>query len=362
MGTADSGHHVRMPHYVFLTGATGFVGMETLARLLERPGREVVALIRADDNAGAHDRLEDVLGRLGLGHESGRVHAVAGDVTQDGLGLAPDEREAIAARVDAVVHCAASVSFALPLPESREINVEGTRRVLELALEAPELERFVHVSTAYVAGTYPGEFGEDEHDRGQDFRNAYEQSKWEAEGVVRAADGLPLTVVRPSIVVGDSETGWTAAFNVLYHPLKAYARGQVDTIPADPDSIVDVVPVDFVADGILAALDAPEPLATLALVAGECAPRLVELTEAAARYFELPPPALEGEPPAELEAFLPYFTVATRFDDANARAFGLEAPRIEDYFDRLMDFAVAAQWGKREVPRRPTTARSAPAA
>jgi len=347
---------------VFLTGATGFVGMETLARLLERPDREVLALIRADDSAGADARLRDVLERLGLESEAARVLAVAGDVTAPGLGLTAPERHAVASRIDAVIHCAASVSFALPLPESRAINVEGTRRVVELARRAPGLERFVHVSTAYVAGTHPGVFGEDEHARGQGFRNPYEQSKWEAEGLVRAQDGLPLTVVRPSIVVGDSETGWTAAFNVLYHPLKAFARGYVDTIPADPDSIVDVVPVDYVADGILAALEAPEPLGTLALVAGEHAPRLAELTEAAARHFDLPAPALDGEPPEGLEAFLPYFTVATRFDDANARAHGLVAPRIEDYFDRLMAFAQEARWGKRALPRPLPRARSAPAA
>lgn len=347
---------------VFLTGATGFVGMETLARLLERPDREVIALVRAPDAEGARERLYGVLERLGLEEECGRVHAVAGDVTVPGLGLSRPQRHALATRIDSVIHCAASVSFSLPLDESRAINVEGTRRVVELARRAPGLERFVHVSTAYVAGTHPGAFGEEEHDRGQAFRNAYEQSKWEAEHVVGAEAGLPLTVVRPSIVVGDSETGWTAAFNVLYHPLQAYARGLVKTIPADPDSIVDVVPVDYVADGILAALEAPEPLGTLALVAGEHAPRLVELTEAAARYFDRPPPALEGEPPEGLEAFLPYFTVRTRFDDANARALGLEAPRIEAYFERLMDFAVAARWGKRELARPAPTARTSRAA
>ncbi len=347
---------------VFLTGATGFVGTETLARLLERPEREVVALVRAPDAAGARERLLDVLERLGLEEEAGRVHAVAGDVTTPGLGLTDAERYALADRLDAVVHCAASVSFSLGLRESRAINVDGTRRVVELALQAPGLERFVHVSTAYVAGTRPGSFAEDDLDHGHAFRNPYEQSKWEAESLVRRHRELPLTVVRPSIVVGDSQTGWTSAFNVLYHPLQAYARGLVDTIPADPDSIVDVVPVDYVADGILAALEAPEPPATLALVAGEHAPRLVELTDAAARYFDRPPPALEGEPPDGLEAFLPYFTVATAFDDANARALGLQAPRIEEYFDRLMDFAVASRWGKRPAARPSVTARTSPAA
>jgi len=351
-----------MTSCVFLTGATGFVGSETLARLLERTDREVVALVRAPDAEGARERLHGVLEGLGLEDGCGRVHAVAGDVTAPGLGLSEAERFAVANRIDAVVHCAASVSFTLGLPESRAINVEGTRRVVELAERAPDLERFVHVSTAYVAGTRPGRFTEDDLDRGQDFRNAYEQSKWEAERLVRGHAGLPLTVVRPSIVVGDSQTGWTSAFNVVYHPLQAFARGLVDTIPADPSSIVDVVPVDYVADGIVAALEAPEPPGTLALVAGDHAPRLSELTDAAARFFDRPPPALEGEPPDGLEAFLPYFTVQTVFDDSRARALGLEAPRIESYFDRLMAFAVATRWGKRPAPRTTAIARTSRAA
>jgi long-chain acyl-CoA synthetase len=339
----------------FLTGATGFVGAEVLARLLERPDREVIALIRAADPDGARARLRGVLESLGLEEEAERVHAVAGDVTSPRLGLTAPERHAICARIDSVVHCAASVSFTLGLEESRAINVEGSRRVVELAARAPGLERLVHVSTAYVAGRHTGTFGEEDSDLGQTFRNAYERSKWEAEAVVRggaAAAGLPLSIVRPSIVVGDSESGWTASFNVVYHPLQAFARGLVDTVPADPNAIVDIVPVDHVAEGILAVLEAEAPPPTVALVAGETAPRLGELIELAARYFDRPPARLDGSArPDGMDAFIPYFSVHTRFGDANARALGLEAPRIDEYFDRLMDFAVSTRWGKRPIGR-----------
>ena len=86
------------------------------------------------------------------------------------------------------------------------------------------LDSFAHVSTAYVAGTHTGRFTEDDLYVGQDFRNPYERSKFEAELVVRErGDSLPTQVVRPSIVVGDSRTGWTPAFNVLYWPLRAFA-------------------------------------------------------------------------------------------------------------------------------------------
>ena len=343
---------------MLLTGATGFVGMEVLAALLETTDRDVVALIRADDDAGATERLHGVLERLGAREHAGRVRAVAGDVTEEGLGLDAGRRDDLAAQTASVIHCAASVSFALPLDESRAINVEGTRRMLDLAGRAPALERFVHVSTAYVAGTHEGSFGEDDTDVGQGFRNAYEQSKLEAEHLVRSRDDLPVSIVRPSIIVGDSRTGWTNAFNVVYVPLQAFANGIATDLPADPDALADIVPIDHVVAGILAALDAPEP-GTFALVANDRAIRVGDIAALASRYFDRPPPVLvpperfdgDAETVDQLEAFFPYFSVKARFDDTSARALGLRVPALPDYFDRLMDFAVGAEWGKRDVSR-----------
>ncbi len=343
---------------VFLTGGTGFIGMEVLARLLERTDRDVIALVRAADAAGAQERIAAVLEQLGVEGEANRVHAVAGDIATPGLGLTEEERDELGRRIGAIIHCAASVSFGLGIEESRAINVEGTRRVLDLAERAPALERLVHVSTAYVAGSHHGLFGEDDHDIGQGFRNAYEQSKLEAEELVRARTHLPASITRPSIVVGDSRTGWTTAFNVLYYPLQAYARGLATSVPAEPDAVVDIVPVDYVADGILAVLDAPET-GTFAQVAGENAVRVDELAELAGRYFDRPPPELvppsmfDGVSPAVdgLQVYFPYFSVRARFDDARSRDLGLQAPQLADYFDRLMDFALAAKWGKRLPPR-----------
>ena len=150
-----------------------------------------------------------------------------------------------------IVHSAASVSFTLGIDEAREINLEGTRRMLELAELAQErggLDCYGHVSTAFVAGNHPGGFAECDLDLGQTFHNSYEQSKFEAEQLVRSHDGLPYTIMRPSIVVGDRNNGWTAAFNVLYWPLRAFARGLFTAVPAIPSAPVDVVSIDYVAD------------------------------------------------------------------------------------------------------------------
>lgn len=376
-----------MSDAVLLTGATGFVGMELLARLAKGCDREVYALVRAGSDDEAAVRIEATLGRLGVGERAARVTAVAADIERDGLGLSASRRGELAERVSRIVHSAASVSFTLPLAESRRINVEGTRQMLDFAREARArggLERFAYISTAYVAGTHEGEFREDDLAVGQEFRNAYEQSKFEAERLVRAQAGpLPVQIFRPSIVVGESDTGWTAAFNVLYTPLKAFTRGGLPLLPADPDAPVDVVPVDYVADAIHALVADPlgEPGETFHLVSGARASSVSALAGDAASQLDRDPPRVVSprlyrrlvhpiltrigderrrRALRRSEVFFPYFTMRVRFDDGRSRARlasrGIEAPPLERYLDRLIAFADAADWGRRQLPRRPQSA------
>ena len=194
---------------VLLTGATGFLGMELMARLLEDGDRRVWALVRASSQAEAQERVRATLASLVPDPEAvaGRVIPVAGELTREGLGIEPRLRDQLAEAVEEVIHAAASVSFSLPLDQARAVNLEGTRHVLELAMLAStrgvRLRRFAHVSTAYVAGTHSGAFGESDLARGQGFNNTYERSKWEAERLVRRHEGLvPVQVFRPSIEIG----------------------------------------------------------------------------------------------------------------------------------------------------------------
>ena len=130
------------------------------------------------------------------------------------------------------------------------MNTGGALRMLELSREIAErgrLRRHLHVSTAYVAGRFGGRFLETDLDVGQRFRNTYEESKFEGERTLGEHAGeLPLLIVRPSIIVGDSRTGWTSAFNVIYWPVRAFSRGLMDEIAIDPDGVVDIVPIDYV--------------------------------------------------------------------------------------------------------------------
>jgi long-chain acyl-CoA synthetase len=272
------------------------------------------------------------------------------------------------------------VSFSLPLEQSRRVNVEGTRRMLELGELCARhggLERLSYISTAYVAGAHAGPFGEDDVDIGQTFRNPYEQSKFEAERLVRAAaDRLPIVIFRPSIVVGEQSTGWTASFNVLYTPLKAFEQGTLPAMPARRSAPVDVVPVDYVADAIFELSGPPADRGqTYNLVAGPNATtvgRLIELSADRLQRREpvvIPPgifrraiyPVLRrrgGRLRRGLDrsrVFFPYFAMDITYENEQTRRrlepVGIAVPPIDSYFDKLLDYAMAAQWGRSSLTR-----------
>jgi thioester reductase-like protein len=364
---------------VLLTGATGFLGMEVLAQLLECGERPVLAVVRAVDDEAAEARLDDVLARLWRDPSPYRPHvqAVAGDLTKPGLGIGGPRRTGIAEGVGAVLHCAASIAFDLPLEEARTINVEGTREVLGFAREAKalgRLDRFVHVSTAYVSGRHGGTFRERQLDAGQTFRNTYERTKWEAEHIVAAATDLAPVVARPSIVMGEAASGWTPAFNVLYWPLRAFARGLFDTVPARLQAHVDVVPVDYVAEALVHLLES-DASGVVNLVSGRAAPRVEELIDMAVAHFDRPRPKVvepgtSGSGSAATDeqgsVYFPYFEMDVVFDDTRARALlgpaRIRCPAFRDYFDTLMDYADTARWGKTPLTREEARERLTPVA
>jgi long-chain acyl-CoA synthetase len=356
---------------LFLTGGTGFLGMALLARLLEdEVGPDVFVAVRAADDAGARERLADTLAQLydNPPASAARLRPVRADLTERGLGIAARDLGEITREADRVVHCAASISFDLPLGDARAINVCGTARVLELARSLDRLERVVHVSTAYVSGRSAGPFGEDDLDNGQGFRNTYEQTKLEAERYLAASAGdLPLAVVRPSIVVGESDSGWTSAFNVVYFPMQAFARGLLREVPADPAGVVDLVPVDHVVDVIEAAAFAPQARGVFNAVAGDQALLVEELVDRGCALMGREPPHLTEPGSLDLgpgaASFAPYFDVKTRFDDTRTRTvLGLEAPPARDYLAPMLAYAQAARWGKRRLTREAARRELEPAA
>ena len=364
-----------MADTVLLTGATGHVGTALVPRLLAHPDCEVVALVRARDDAHLAERAAAL--RALAPDAADRVRVVRGDVTAPGLGLSAADRDRLENELTATVHAAASVRFDMPRDKAATENLASTEAMLALArtlAERGRLRRYDHVSTAYVAGDRTGRVYEHEADEGQGFRNSYEWSKCQAETRVRAAiaDGLPAAVHRPSIIVGDSRTGETSSFNVLYWPLMLYARGWWSLFPGRADTRVDIVPVDFVADAIATLRRAPATVGgCFHLAAGDDAPRVDVLAARFAELLERPPlrtidpdfyltwvrPVLRV--PLSLtrrgrrilrggSAYLPYFRSNPLFDTTNLRRhLGREAPPVLAYVDRIAAYAKAKDFGGR---------------
>lgn len=246
---------------ILLTGATGFIGGELLKRLVRRDPRAITCLVRAGSEAEAARRGADTLRAL-FGREAdrvaARVHWVRADIEQPGLGLSEAARAHLAAETQEVFHCAASTAFDLPLEEARRVNVAGVASILEVceaAVARGGFRRLHHVSTAYASGKAPGAVTAD-HLPADDpalFRNSYERTKAEAERLLRAAmPRVPISVYRPSIVVGDSGTGRTTSWNVCYYPMRLMAWGRLPYASVGGRALLDVVPVDWVCDALLA--------------------------------------------------------------------------------------------------------------
>lgn len=382
---------------ILLTGATGALGQELLWQFLEnRPVHEKVVVLARSKRAakvkgegdgqtgmsGAQRRVKAMLGQhfdaTQLEALAARIQVVDGDVTEPRLGLDANTYEQLAAEVDSVLHCAAAVRFDQPLAEARQINLEGTLQALQLAKQAYKNGRegrFDYVSTAYVAGKRRGLITEDELEHKKGFRNTYEQTKYEAELQVRqAGTEIPVTILRPSIIIGNSGTGATTSFKAFYWPVRVYASGQMRLLPGVASCRIDLVPVDFVAAATLHLTSLPETVGgCFHLTAGhDNLVTLREIMEATTQFFGLKTPPLIN--PALLKLlegkvgrrvlgehvhktlmlgtpYYPYLALNLEFDNSRTQHYlsqaGIAVPSIRDFFNRLFQYCVESNWGRK---------------
>jgi thioester reductase-like protein len=349
-----SGHAV-------LTGFPGFLGARLLPRILRRDSGLTATCI-------VQERFSDVAAHRVAQLEreqpdlQGRIDLVRGDITRPGLGL--DDAEGLAARATSLWHLAAVYDLAVDAELAERVNVAGTRNVVRFAERCPSLARHHYVSTCYVSGRHCGPFREDDLDVGQAFNNHYEATKFRAELEVAASrdGGVPTTIYRPSIVVGDSRTGETQKFDGPYFLLQWLLRQRgVALVPVIGDPTMtrfNVVPSDYVVAGIdqLSALASsldrtyqladPAPLTVAEMVEAMC-------DVIGRRGIRVPLPrqltrwALEHIGPLERfvgipGAAVPYFAHPTHYDTANAVAdlagSGISCPQFADYLPNLVAF------------------------
>jgi thioester reductase-like protein len=240
----------------FVTGATGALGSALVPVLLEEPDTEVHLLVRARDAAELQQRLNALLvfwdqPELETDRRS-RVHVLAGDATLPRFGLPTAEFEALLHTVTDIVHAAGAVRMNLPIEAARRSALDSAEQVLSLAWglhERGRLSKLEFVSTVGVGGRtsiVPERWIEEP----RAFHNTYEQSKAEAEVLVRqhVERGLPVTVHRPSMIVGDSRDGRILHFQVFYHLCEFLSGARtLGIFPSLEGTSLDVVPADYVS-------------------------------------------------------------------------------------------------------------------
>ena len=348
---------------MFLTGATGELGelgREVLRSLLvESSATRVTVLVRPRRSEDVESRCDELRRYVASVADGSRIDVVRGDVSHPRLGLARGSAERLKPSVTHVIHAAASIRLDAPLAEARATNVGGTEEVLAFAGQCTRLARYAHVGTAFVCGDREGRIDEDDLDRGQGFVNAYERSKLEAEVVVRWwGRRLPVTVLRPSIVVGAAEDGRTACFRSFYLPLRRLLAGPHRRLPGDGGTPLDLVPVDLAGEAVARlTLDPIAEGRTYHVTAGR--DNVVTADAFLAEAFRLwgrpgEEPVLDPERSPKVDplaAHLAYLSGRRRFDDRNlVRDLGSVADRRPlpfDYLPRLLAFCRRTAWGRR---------------
>jgi nucleoside-diphosphate-sugar epimerase len=299
-----------------------------------------------------------------LGHERHidftYCETVFGDITRPRLGLSLPIFRDLIARIDAVVHSAASTSFVQTPEQAIVSNVIGTQRVLDVAAAAQV--PLYHLSSAFVDRS--------RRLHGQSPPPAYESSKREAESLV-SSSGLPATILRPSVIIGDSHTGEISAFQGFHFVLGAFLRGLTPVAPVDPTSMVDFVPQDLVADVIHALISAGIQDGTYWITAGEAAPSLQVIADICLEYSrtlnrQIDPPRFVS--PDQFErliapVFLPALPSKMRATLSQVTAFfgnfvlsrpfpsSLQQLRADNLIDSLPDFEASLRhsleyWGQ----------------
>lgn len=246
---------------IVCTGFPGFIASQ-LIRKCVFDDTEVIAIILASERWKA----EQEAARIQVETGSSPIRLIDGDITKKGLGLKDSDLSVLKENKVIFWHLAAIYDLAVPRELAWKVNVEGTGNVNDFVKKLPDLERYMYFSTAYVAGAREGKLFENELIRPQKFKNFYEETKFEAEVLVEQLKRtVPVTIIRPGIVRGDSKTGQTIKFDGPYFFLNMIDR--LRKLPVIPyigrsKALINVVPVDYI-------IEASIYLSTVEKAAGE---------------------------------------------------------------------------------------------
>ncbi len=343
---------------IFLTGFPGFIAGRLVARLAAEGARflllvQPALMERAREDAAHISALTN--------QPASNFRLLAGDITQPDLGLQPIDLALAQSETTILFHLAAIYDLAVARAPALRVNVEGTRHTNAFAQTLPGLRHYHYVSTCYVAGLRKGIILETELKHEAGFRNYYEETKYLAEvEVEQLKTSLPITIHRPAVVCGDSQTGETAKYDGIYY-LIHYLRKQPRLLSliniGNRQVRLNLVPVDFVVEamarlarderavGSTLQLADPQPLTS-----GELFDTIAASLAGRASRLSLPAPLvktslalpfsykLTGLP----RAAIPYFFLSQTYDTTRSRALlephGVTCPPFPSYVGALIKF------------------------
>ena len=346
---------------IFLTGFPGFIAGRLVERLA-KPETQFFLLVQAQFLEKAAQEVEKIASEMNIPLENFAL--IEGDITRENLGISDEDLAAVLAETTDVFHLAAIYDLGIAKEPAFEVNVEGTKNVNVIVTKMPDLRRYNYISTCYVAGKRTGEILENELEHDAGFRNYYEETKYLAEvEVERLKADLPVTIYRPSVVVGDSRTGETAKYDGIYYVILYYRKFAPLlrlTNVGNQKVRLNLVPVDFVVEGIAAlskdeqaagktvALADPDPLSTAEI----CDAIIKALT--GKKSVVTPPPALiefslklpfspivTGLPHYGVPYFFLEQTYNTEVSEKLLKAHGVACPNFKDYAENLVKFVEA---------------------
>lgn len=229
-----------MRHFYFITGFPGFIATRLLDALRhEYPTSKFFLLVLKHEREIAKKKLEGIE----------NTYIIEGDITIKDLGISDILRHELTERITHCIHLAALYDLTVDYSPAYSCNVTGTEHVIDFVKQCKNIKRFCYYSTAYVSGNEKGKVSENQLIEPAGFRNFYEQTKYEAEKKVRLCfEEIPVTIIRPGIIVGDSRTGETIKFDGPYFMMQFLKRLSALPIPyiGRSSSKIHLVPVDFI--------------------------------------------------------------------------------------------------------------------
>lgn len=377
-----------MKRHLLLTGSLGLVGSELLRRLLTwNVDVQITLLIRPKGDLSALQRAQELFEECQLSlFQLQRVHVISGDLSDFQFGLEEETYGSLIREITEIFHAAAEVSLNQSLGDARRANCVSTQHLIQFAQKIKGFVHFHHISTFAVAYDSKTDhyFENIRTEYPQTFRNSYEQSKFEAE-LLFVQSQIPFSIYRPSLIAGDSKTGWTLKFDTFYPFIRSFLETTDKSIPiripVPAGGRLDVVTIDSVSDILFHFWEsAPnrESGKVFHLVAGNEAMPLIEAFQEGFRFLELPNLSLveienltpqnvgdilktSGVLNEEIVKFLytslPYAFEKGVYDtselDSALRETHLRIKSIRPCLSKLIQYGINSNWGVQKQIRPP---------